>query len=147
MKNELSFPPSGTHYQPFLWCDNKIIARHKIQALTTACAIPLLNRFQEQWASRFKNKTSFACPPWVGYRDFAHLDLQQCPGMGPCFPHSTSAGRLMRRGWKESHKSCLNYSQDTQSATLPSYWYYLDSKLSYQRKKNQSGKVIIISNS
>lgn len=41
---------------------------------------------------------------------------------GLASPRSTSAGRLMPRSWKESHKSCLNYSQDTQSAALPSYW-------------------------
>lgn len=70
----------------FLWCDNRIIARHKIQALITACAVPLLNRFQEQWASRFKNKTCTACPPWVGCRDFAHPALWQCPGTRPYFP-------------------------------------------------------------
>lgn len=70
----------------FLWCDNRIIARHKIQALITACAVPLLNRFQAQWASRFKNKTCTACPPWVGCRDFAHPALWQCPGTRPYFP-------------------------------------------------------------
>jgi len=128
----------------FLWCDNRIIARHKIQALITACAVPLLNRFQEQWASRFKNKTCTACPPWVGCRDFAHPALWQCPGTRPYFPccstSAQTAGRLMPRGWKESHKSRLNYSQDAQSAASPSYWYYLGSKLSYQRQEIKAAK-------